>query len=100
MQHLSKEESRRRYVEARKLWNAFDPIGVADAVDDEYDGYVDPSLRLVIEGKGVEELEAYVRLVIHDRMGLSETEEGNRATRAFAEKFVEWYRTAWPDSSA
>jgi hypothetical protein len=48
---LSKEESRQRYEEGRALWNEFDPIGVAlpGGVEDEYDGYVGPCLRIVIE---------------------------------------------------
>ncbi|HEX2594139.1 MAG TPA: hypothetical protein VHL34_21740 [Rhizomicrobium sp.] len=93
---LSTEESLRRYIEGRKLWNAFDPIGVADAVDDEYEFYITPSLRLVSEGKGVEEVEAYVQWVVHDRMGFDRTEEGDEANHAFAKKFVEWYLASWP----
>jgi hypothetical protein len=100
---LSKEESRQRYAEGRKLWNEFDPIGVftidGDWPQDEYEGYVGPCLRLCEEGKGVEDLESYIRWVVHDRMGLSETEQGKKAARLFAMKFLEWYRTTWPDTT-
>jgi hypothetical protein len=100
---LSKEESRQRYAEGRKLWNEFDPIGVfvidEDWPEDEYEGYVGPSLRLVIENKSAEEFEEYVRFVVHDRMGLSEFEQRNEAIRLFVRNFMEWYRTKWPDTT-
>jgi hypothetical protein len=50
----------------------------------------------VSEGKGVEEVEAYVQWVVHDRMGFDRTEEGDEANHAFAKKFVEWYLASWP----
>jgi hypothetical protein len=100
---LSKAESRQRYADGRKLWNEFDPIGVFQLGEnsplDEYEGYVGPCLRLCEEGKGVEDLESYIRWVVHDRMGLSETEQGNEAARLFAMKFTEWYRTTWSDTT-
>jgi hypothetical protein len=96
---LSKEESRQRYAEGRKLWNEFDPIGVVDAVDDEYDSYIGPCLRFAEMGKSIEELEEYVRWVVYEHMGLSETDEGNKANLVFAKKFMEWYRADWPDTT-
>jgi len=88
-----------RYREGRDLWNEFDPIGVfqidGDWPKDEYESYVGPTLRLVIEGRAVAEIESYVGSVVHDRMGLSETEQGNKAIREFARKFVEWYQGRW-----
>jgi hypothetical protein len=99
---LSEEENRRRYSEARDLWNEFDPIGVFQIDNewpkDEYDGYVGPTLRLIIEGKGIVEVENYVRSVVHDRIGLSETKQGSEAVGNFARKFTDWYRDRWPDT--
>ena len=96
---LSKEESRVRYGEGRALWNEFDPIGVfqidEDWPKDEYDSYIGPTLRLVIDGRAVTEIESYVRSVVHEHMGLSETEQGNEAIREFARKFSEWYQKHW-----
>jgi hypothetical protein len=97
---LSKEESRQRYAQGRKLWNEFDPIGVVDAVDvdDEYDSYVGPCLRIVESGKGVPELVTYVRWVVFEHMGLSETLLGQEGIEAFSRKFCEWYRASWADT--
>jgi hypothetical protein len=99
---LSKEESRKRYAEGRRLWNEFDPIGVftidKDWSQDEYEGYVGPSVRIVEEGQGSEKLSEYVRWVVHDRMGLSSTDARAAAIIAFSEKFTEWYRSEWADT--
>ena len=95
---LSKEESRQRFAEGRKLWNEFDPIGVVDAVDDEYDGYIGPCLRIVESGKGASDLVTYVRWVVFERMGLSETPLGQEAVEVFSQKFCEWYRAGWADT--
>lgn len=98
MRRLSKEESRQRYAEGRQLWNEFDPIGVVDAVDDEYDMYVGPTLRLCEEGKGSREIEKYAEFVVYDRMGMSHTPEGIAAIKEFSAKFHDWYREKWPDT--
>jgi hypothetical protein len=98
MRRLSKEESRQRYAEGRKLWNEFDPIGVAHAVQDEYDNYIGPCLRIVEEGGGPERLEPYLRHIVFEYMGLSQTELGERAIEVFANNFNDWYRKNWPDT--
>ena len=95
---LSKEESRQRYAEGRKLWNEFDPIGVSDDVDDEYDSYVGPCLRIVEAGQGQAELVAYVRWVVFEHMGTSETAEMNASIASFADAFVRWFHTNWLDT--
>ena len=95
---LSKEESRQRYAEGRKLWNEFDPIGVADAVDDEYDSYVGPCLRIVEAGKSGSELVTYLRWVVFEHMGMSETPSGQEAIETFSQKFSDWYRASWNDT--
>ena len=77
------------------LWNELDPIGVADAVDDEYDNYVGPCLRIVEAGEGTAELITYVRWVVFEHMGLSETPSGQEAIEVFSRKFGEWYRASW-----
>jgi hypothetical protein len=97
---LSKEESRRRYAEGRKLWNEFDPIGVAvpDEHEDEYDGYVGPSLRLCEAGKGLDDLGKYAEFVVYDRMGMSPSNEMGEAIKKFSIRFCDWYRTNWSDT--
>ena len=102
MRRLSKEESRQRYAEGRKLWNEFDPIGVftidKDWPQDEYQGYVGPSLRIMEEGQDSMKLSEYVRWVVHDRMGLSSTDALAAAIISFSVKFTEWYRSKWLDT--
>jgi hypothetical protein len=98
MRRLSKEESRTRYAEGRKLWNEFDPIGVADAVDDEYDNYIGQLLRLCEEGKDLGAFREYLEWVIYEHMGMSRTPLGQKAMEEFAEKFRDWYKAKWPDT--
>jgi hypothetical protein len=78
--------------------NGFDPIGVADAVDDEYDSYVGPMLRLCEESKPSDDLRNYVEWVVYDHMALSRTPQRQQAIGEFVEKFCGWYGTSWPDT--
>ncbi|HYS46605.1 MAG TPA: hypothetical protein VEM35_09210 [Rhizomicrobium sp.] len=97
---LSKEESRQRYAEGRKLWNEFDPIGVAvpDEHEDEYDGYVGPALRLCEANKGPDEVKKYAEFVVYDRMGMRRTANMDDAIKRFSARFCDWYRTKWLDT--
>lgn len=95
---LSKEESRARYAEGRKLWNSFDPIGVADRVADEYDSYVGPLLRLCEQDKDTDALRDYVEWVVYEHMGMSRTPQAEQAINDFVDTFRVWYRASWPDT--
>ncbi|MGR8940622.1 MAG: hypothetical protein ACU83V_06990 [Gammaproteobacteria bacterium] len=87
------------WFEIRRLWNAWDPIGVAcEAIQDEYDAYIAPTLKLLEDGCSREEIEAYLTLIVRDYMGLGE--EGVRQSNpgAFAQKVMAWYqdKRPWP----
>jgi hypothetical protein len=93
---LSREEGRKRYSEGIALWNEFDPIGVFPSVQDEYDGYIGPCLRLVEVGDGEAKIAEYVKWAVFENMGLNPTEELEDAIVLFAKQFTEWYREKWP----
>ena len=97
---LSKAESRERWHQIRALWNDWDPIGVAsDALDNEYESYLGPALRLLESRASLDELERYLAQVI-DRMGLTETKDAQTVRREFAMRLREWYESKWPGSHA
>ena len=48
----------------------WDPIGVAVAVDDEYDGYIAGILTLLMNGSSVDALVGHLRSIEVDRMAL------------------------------
>jgi hypothetical protein len=81
------------------LWNEWDPIGVADAVHDEYDSYLGPTLRLLENHASVEQLENYLADVTLVHMGLSDVPEGASLRQKFAHQLITWYETNWPESS-
>ena len=88
-------------MEIRELWRRWDPIGVMDdpaCPRDEYDAYLGPSLRLLEEGAPVAGIEAYLRYVVGEYMGLGESGITYCNPRNFAQKLKEWYRRHWPDS--
>ncbi len=64
---LTKEESRKRYAEGRRLWIEFDPIGAfkidAEWPKSEYDSYVGPILRLYEDGKSVADVRKYLSML-------------------------------------
>lgn len=95
---LTKEQSRKRWREIRALWCEFDPIGVVNSLsgpDDEYDGYLGPSLRLLERGATVEEIASYLAKVTLDHMGLSDSHEFATARHRFAQS----YSAHWRDST-
>src|SRR5262245_14125306 len=53
------------------LNSEWDPIGIAHADDDEYDGYIAGILTLLMNGSSVDALVDYLRSIEVDRMGLS-----------------------------
>lgn len=89
---LNKRRSRQRIAEIRRLWNAWDPIGVANAVDDEYDGYLAPTLRLLERNAGVGEIVAYLNWVTLERMGLSQV---SPPAEEFARQLQDWFSKNW-----
>jgi hypothetical protein len=96
---LSKTDSRERWRQIRALWNEWDPIGVTGGrVDDEYDGYLGPTLRLLESRASVEELQRYLAQVTLERMGLSESADAQASRLHFASRLLDWYESSWPGS--
>jgi hypothetical protein len=54
----------------KRVLNAWDPLGVAELVDDEYDGYLVPIGILLQQGAGVDDLAAYLDAIVTGRMGM------------------------------
>jgi hypothetical protein len=96
---LDKSKSRERWSQLRALWNEWDPIGVADAVQDEYDSYLGPTLRLLESHASVAQLEHYLADVTLGHMGLSDVPEGASLRHKFVLQLNTWYEANWPDSS-
>lgn len=99
---LTKEQSRKRWREIRALWCEFDPIGVVNsssALDDEYDAYLGPSLRLLERGATVDEIASYLATVTVNHMGLGDSPEAKGARLRFAHRLREWYSAHWPDTT-
>lgn len=99
MKRLSKEESRKRWSEIRRLWNEWDPIGViSDDLRDEYDNYIGPGLRLLERKASEEEITAYLNQIVGEYMGLGDQGLINSNPQQFAQKLVSWYATYWPNT--
>ena len=88
---LDKQQSRQRVAEIRKLWNEWDPIGVASAVPDEYDAYLAPTLRLLERNAPADEIVGYLNWVTLEHMGLSEVSD----PRAFTARLQQWFANNW-----
>ena len=88
---LDKQQSRQRIAEIRKLWNEWDPIGVADAVSDEYDAYLAPTVRLLERSASVDEIVGYLNWVTLEHMGLSEVSD----PKGFAARLQQWFSNKW-----
>jgi hypothetical protein len=88
---LDKQQSRQRIAEMRKLWNRWDPIGVADAVSDEYDAYLAPTVRLLERNASAEEIVGYLNWVTLEHMGLSQVSD----PKAFAAQLQQWFTGKW-----
>lgn len=85
---LKKQQSGQRIAEIRRLWNQWDPIGVVDGIDDEYDDYLAPTLRLLERNASVDEIVAYLNWVTLEQMGLS---QASLAPEKFARQLQEWF---------
>jgi hypothetical protein len=88
---LDKEQSRKRIAEIRSLWNSWDPIGVAANVDDEYNAYLAPTLRLLKENASTTEIVEYLKWVTGKQMGLS-LSSGHKK---FAQQLQQWFAANW-----
>jgi hypothetical protein len=88
---LDKAQSRQRIAEIRQLWNEWDPIGVAGSVDDEYNAYLAPTLRLLERNASIEEIVAYVHWVTLEHMGLSQVSD----PELFARRLQQWFGSKW-----
>jgi len=89
---LDKTQSRARIAEIRALWNAWDPIGVGgDPNDDEYNGYLAPTVRLLERGASVEEIVKYLKWVTDEQMGLSQS----AGHAKFSEQLQRWFASKW-----
>ncbi|MFE0185846.1 hypothetical protein [Streptomyces olivaceus] len=59
------------YDDLRRLLNAWDPIGVADSVDDEYDCMIGPLLDRLRDGADREQIRTFLHHELTDHFGLS-----------------------------
>ena len=96
--HLGRHDARVRWREIRELWNAWDPVGVAHAVADEYQAYLGPTLRLLERGASVADIEKYLAIVTLERMGLADSEQLRQRRIQFAQQLWDWFQTDWPGS--
>ncbi|WP_371678096.1 hypothetical protein [Streptomyces sp. NBC_01276] len=77
----------------RGLLNEWDPIGVADAVDDEYDCLLAPLLGRLCKGADRAEIEAFLRHELEDHFGIS---PALQRTDAVAGRVLDWWASARP----
>jgi hypothetical protein len=82
-----------RFVEARRLWNAFDPMGVIapGGPQDDYDAYVDPILRLCEQGGDTDALRAYATYVVYETIGMHRQPVMDHAIAEFSKCVRKWY---------
>ncbi|GHF08175.1 hypothetical protein GCM10017786_47420 [Amycolatopsis deserti] len=71
----------------RALLNEWDPIGVADCVDDEYDCLIWPLLSRLRGGADAGGIREFLRHEMADHYGLAPDVD------AFAERLVAWWRS-------
>lgn len=83
--------------QCRVLWNEFDPIGVIDSETgnvDEYDGYLNHTAKLILDGANDFKFTAYIEICMYENMGLGRTALGDQATKAFVQKLLQ-LRSHW-----
>jgi hypothetical protein len=77
----------------RHLLNEWDPIGVADDVQDEYDCMLAPLLKRLRSGADRSEISEFLRHELEDHFGLDAL--GLRPD-AMAVRVIEWWTSAGP----
>ncbi|QIS12757.1 hypothetical protein [Nocardia arthritidis] len=75
----------------RYLLNEWDPIGVADMVDDEYDCLLAPLLSRLNAGAGRAEISEFLWRELEDHFGLSPE---LHAVDPMADRLVAWWAAA------
>ncbi|MEU6374481.1 hypothetical protein [Streptomyces sp. NPDC046909] len=75
----------------RHLLNEWDPIGVADDVQDEYDCMLAPLLQRLRRGSGQAEICEFLRHELEDHFGLTPVPS---EPEAMAARLVSWWRAA------
>ena len=91
-------KSEQRRAQLRALWCEWDPIGVLSDPDwprDEYDDYLDPTLRLLESGAGVAELAHYLNTVVGDQLALGDTGVISAKPLLFASRMRDWFDAEW-----
>ena len=85
---------RKREVQLRELWNAFDPIGVMDDPEwprDEYDRYLPHTPRLLMDKAGAVAIARWIANVAEDEMHMP---VGHQAAMDFARKLEAWFESS------
>ena len=77
-----------RQENLRYLLNQWDPLRVADFVDDEYDCLLAPIWQRLSHGANLASLSEYLWFEIKDHFGMDPVRCG---TDAFAEKLLAWH---------
>ncbi|WFB11290.1 hypothetical protein LRS74_32825 [Streptomyces sp. LX-29] len=77
----------------RQLLNEWDPIGVADVVQDEYDCMLAPLLRQLHDGASQTEISDFLRHELEDHFGLDPL--GLRP-EAMAARVIAWWAPVGP----
>lgn len=75
----------------RHLLNEWDPIGVADDVQDEYDCMLAPLLQRLRGGAGQSDIDVFLRRELEDHFGLDPL--GPRP-EAMAARVISWWTAA------
>ncbi|MYT30385.1 MULTISPECIES: hypothetical protein [unclassified Streptomyces] len=80
----------------RRLLNEWDPIGVADEVQDEYDCMVGPLFRRLHDGADQAEIGEFLRHELEVHFGLP----SSRPPQATAARLIAWWTAADPTGGA
>ena len=84
-----------QWANLRMLLNEWDPIGVADLVDDEYDCLIAPVWSLMAKGADPAELSEFLWFELEDHFGLDPTDHDvDGMANRLAVPAVAWNRSA------
>ena len=83
---------RQRQANLRYLVNEWDPVGVSDLVDDEYECLLPPLWRLLCSGPTRAQVSEFLWTELEDHFGL---EPHGDLVDPFADRLVFWSAT-WP----